>query len=268
MESLTSGIQYRHWPVADAKACVLLVHGLAEHTGRYHRLATRFNSARIAVVGPDHIGHGASPGVRAHVRRFSDYLEPLTALRERIKEWYPDKPVFLLGHSMGGLISAHALLVSQKSYHGAMFSGPAFTAVDPVSAPVMWIGRLLRYVFPKMGMLALNATEVSRDPAVVADYIADPLVYNGKITTSLGLEILDAMEVAISRAGEITLPVYIAHGEADVMAGPEGSTAFFESLASADKSLDFWPGLYHEIFHEPESEEVMARYLTWLEARL
>jgi alpha-beta hydrolase superfamily lysophospholipase len=149
-----------------------------------------------------------------------------------------------------------------------MFSGPAFTAVDPVSAPVMWIGRLLRYVFPKMGMLALNATKVSRDPAVVADYIADPLVYNGKITTSLGLEILDAMEAAISRAGEITLPVYIAHGEADVMAGPEGSTAFFESLASADKSLDFWPGLYHEIFHEPESEEVMARYLTWLEARL
>jgi alpha-beta hydrolase superfamily lysophospholipase len=268
MESLTSGIQYRHWPVADAKACVLLVHGLAEHTGRYQRLAARFNSASIAVVGPDHIGHGASPGERAHVRRFSDYLEPLTALRERIKEWYPDKPVFLLGHSMGGLISAHALLVSHKSYHGAMFSGPAFTAVDPVSAPVIWIGRLLRYVFPKMGMLALNATEVSRDPAVVADYIADPLVYNGKITTSLGLEILDAMEVAISRAGEITLPVYIAHGEADVMAGPEGSTAFFESLSSADKSLDFWPGLYHEIFHEPESEEVMARYVTWLEARL
>jgi len=140
--------------------------------------------------------------------------------------------------------------------------------VDPVAAPVIWIGRLLRYVLPKMGMLALNAEQVSRDPAVVADYIADPLVYNGKITTSLGLEILDAMEVAVARAGEIALPVYIAHGDADVMAGPEGSTAFFESLGSADKSLDFWPGLYHEIFHEPESEEVMARYVSWLEAHL
>ena len=96
MERLPSGIQYRHWPVTDAKACVLLVHGLAEHTGRYHRLASRFNDAGIAVVGPDHIGHGASPGVRAHVRRFSEYLEPLTALRKLIGEWYPGTPVFLL----------------------------------------------------------------------------------------------------------------------------------------------------------------------------
>ena len=155
MERLPSGIQYRHWPVTDAKACVLLVHGLAEHTGRYHRLASRFNDAGIAVVGPDHIGHGASPGVRAHVRRFSEYLEPLTALRKLIGEWYPGTPVFLLGHSMGGLISAHALLDEQQLYRGAMFSGPAFSA-NPVSALVIWIGRLLRYVLPKMGMLALN----------------------------------------------------------------------------------------------------------------
>lgn len=268
MESLPSGIQYRHWPVPEAKACVLLVHGLAEHTGRYQRLAARFNEAGIAVVGPDHVGHGASPGVRAHVRRFSEYLEPLTALRQHIEARYPDTPVFLLGHSMGGLIAAHALLASQQSYRGAMFSGPAFVAVNPVPAPVIWLGRLLRYVFPKMGMLALNAEEVSRDPSVVADYLADPLVYNGKITTSLGLEILDAMDAAIAQAGAITLPVYIAHGEADVMAGPEGSRDFFEALGSADKTLDFWPGLYHEIFHEPESEEVMGRYVTWLEAHL
>jgi alpha-beta hydrolase superfamily lysophospholipase len=98
--------------------------------------------------------------------------------------------------------------------------------------------------------------------------MADPLVYNGKITTGLGMALLDAMEVAIARAGEITLPVYIAHGDADVMAGPEGSQAFFDALGSEDKTLDFWPGLYHEIFHEPESEEVMTRYVSWLQAHL
>jgi len=268
MESLPSGIQFRHWPVEDAKACVLLVHGLAEHTGRYERVAARFNERGIAVVGPDHIGHGASPGVRCHLDRFDEYLAPLTALRAQIADWYPDKPVFLLGHSMGGLISAHMLLEAQAAYRGAMFSGPAFKAVDPVSPLTIRIGRLLRSLLPKMGMLALNAQEVSRDPAVVADYLADPLVYNGKITTSLGLEILDAMETAIRRAGEVTLPVYIAHGDADVMAGPEGSSAFFEGLSSQDKTLDFWPGLYHEIFREPEAEEVIARYVDWLEARL
>ena len=123
MESLSSGIQYRHWPVENPKACVLLVHGLAEHSGRYERVAARFNARGVAVVGPDHIGHGASPGLRCHLDRFDEYLAPLTALRAHIDDWYPGKPVFLLGHSMGGLISAHLLLESQGAYRGAMFSG-------------------------------------------------------------------------------------------------------------------------------------------------
>ena len=148
-----------------------------------------------------------------------------------------------------------------------MLSGPAFHA-DPAPAPVMLIGRLLRYVLPKVGMVSLDANGVSRDPAVVADYIADPLVYNGKITSGLGIEMLDAMEVAIARAGEITLPIYIAHGDADVMAGPEGSQAFFDALGAQDKTLDFWPGLYHEILNEPDSEEVISRYVNWLESHL
>ena len=81
MESLPSGIQYRHWPVDDAKACVLLAHGLAEHTGRYEHVAARFNEHGVAVVGPDHRGHGASPGARVYLKSFSEYLEPMQALR-------------------------------------------------------------------------------------------------------------------------------------------------------------------------------------------
>lgn len=268
MESLSSGVQYRHWSVDDAKACVLLAHGLAEHTGRYEHVAERFNERGVAVVGPDHIGHGASPGARVYLKAFSEYLGPMRALLARIDEWYPERPVFLFGHSMGGLISAHLLLESQAAFRGAMLSGPAFHAVVPAPAPLLWIGRLLKTVLPKLGMVTLDANGVSRDPAVVADYLADPLVYNGKITTGLGIEMLDAMEVAIARAGEIKLPTYIAHGDADVMAGPEGSQAFFDALGAEDKTLDFWPGLYHEILNEPESEEVIARYVSWLERHL
>ncbi len=268
MESLPSGIQYRHWPVDDAKACVLLAHGLAEHTGRYEHVAARFNERGVAVVGPDHMGHGTSPGVRVYLKSFSEYLEPMQALRACIDEWYPGRPVFLMGHSMGGLIGAHLLLASQAAFQGAMLSGPAFHAVDPAPAPLLWVGRVLKKVLPKLGMVSLDANGVSRDPAVVADYLADPLVYNGKITTGLGIEMLDAMEVAIARAGEITLPIYIAHGDADVMAGPEGSQAFFDALGAQDKTLDLWPGLYHEILNEPESEEVITRYVNWLETHL
>ena len=264
MESLPSGIQYRHWPVDDAKACVLLAHGLAEHTGRYEHVAARFNERGVAVVGPDHRGHGASPGVRVYLKSFSEYLEPMQALRARIDEWYPGRPVFLMGHSMGGLIGAHLLLASQAAFQGAMLSGPAFHAVDPAPAPLLWVGRVLKKVLPKLGMVSLDANGVSRDPAVVADYLADPLVYNGKITTGLGIEMLDAMEVAIARAGEITLPIYIAHGDADVMAGPEGSQAFFDALGAQDKTLDLWPALYHELLKAPESAEVITRYVNWL----
>ena len=268
MKSLPSGIRYRHWPVDNARACVLLAHGLAEHTGRYEHVASRFNERGVAVVGPDHVGHGASPGVRVYLRTFSEYLEPLQALSDCIAEWYPGRPVFLFGHSMGGLISAHLLLESQDAFKGAMLSGPAFHAVDPAPAPLLWIGRVLRYVLPKLGMVSLDASGVSRDPEVVADYIADPLVYNGKITTGLGIEMLDAMKVAIARAGEIILPMYIAHGDADVMAGPQGSQVFFDALGSQDKTLYFWPGLYHEILNEPESEAVITRYVKWLESHL
>jgi alpha-beta hydrolase superfamily lysophospholipase len=127
---------------------------------------------------------------------------------------------------------------------------------------------LLRYLLPKLGMVALDPSGISRDPAVVADYLADPLVHNGKITTGLGIEMLDAMDEAIASAGDISLPVYIAHGQADTMAGPEGSQAFFDALGAEDKTLDFWPDLYHEIFNEPESPEVIGRYVDWLEAHL
>ena len=268
MDSLPSGIRYRHWPVDNAKACILLAHGLAEHSGRYAHFVARFNERGVAVVGPDHVGHGASPGIRVFLRTFSEYLEPMLALRSCIEDWYPDRPVFLFGHSLGGLISVHLLLESQAAFQGAMLSGPAFHAVDPAPAPLIWIGRVLKTVLPKLGMVSLDANEVSRDPAVVADYLADPLVCNGKITMGLGIEILDAMEVAIARAGEIKLPIYIAHGDADAMAGPEGSRAFFDTLGAHDKTLHFWPGLYHEILNEPESEEVIARYVSWLELHL
>ena len=268
MESLSSGIQYRHWPVQEAKACIVLIHGLAEHTGRYERLAAYFNARQIAVVGPDHIGHGASPGTRAYVAHFGEYLAPLMELRAAISGWYPDTPTFMLGHSMGGLIAAHLLLQDAQSYRGAMLSAPAFAADEAVSSVTLWVGRLLRAVLPKIGMMSLAANQISRDPAVVADYVADPLVYNGKITAALGMEILSAMEQAIAGAQHITLPVYIAHGEADVMAMPDGSRTFFQALGSQDKTLDWWPDLYHEIFNEPESEAVMARFAGWLEAHL
>lgn len=268
METLPSGIRYRHWPVENARGAVLLVHGLGEHSGRYEHVAAAFNARGLVVLAPDHIGHGESPGHRVFVRTFDDYLMGVRELRAVIAEQYPQLPCFILGHSMGGLITGGVLLEDQAQYQGALLSGPAFAAEAPPSAVVMWIGRLLAKWIPKAGMISLDASGVSRDPEVVADYMADPLVNHGKITAALGIAIFDAMDQVMRQAHNITLPLLIMHGEADAMAAPKGSEQFAEAVGSEDLTLKLLPGLYHEIFNEPEGPEIIAAYADWIEARL
>jgi len=173
-----------------------------------------------------------------------------------------------LGHSMGGLIAGRLLLEDQQQYRGALLSGPAFAAEAPPSGLVMFIGRLLAKIAPKAGMIALDASGVSRDPQVVAAYNADPLVNHGKITAALGVALFDAMAEVMSRAAEIKLPLLVMHGDADTMAAPKGSEQFAAAVSSSDKTLTLLPGLYHEIFNEPEGANIIAAYAEWIESRL
>ncbi len=268
METLASGIRYRHWHVDNARGAVLLVHGLGEHSGRYQHLAEMFNARGLAVLAPDHLGHGESPGHRVFVQHFDDYLLGARELRAVIAQQYPQVPCFILGHSMGGLITGRLLLEDQDQYQGALLSGPAFAAEAPPSALVMWIGRLLAKWAPKAGLISLDASGVSRDPKVVADYIADPFVNHGKVTAALGIAIFDAMEQVMTQAQTISLPMLVMHGEADTMAAPKGSEQFAQAVQSQDLTIKLLPGLYHEIFNEPEGPEIIAAYADWIEARL
>lgn len=269
MQELPCGVKYRHWHAGEAtRGVILLVHGLGEHSGRYEHVAAQLNARGFSVLAPDHLGHGESPGTRVYVDAFDDYLVAVRECRDLIEWEYPDLPCFVIGHSMGGLITARLLLEDQARYVGAVLSGPAFAATEPPSAVVMWIGRLLARLLPKTGMIELDASGVSRDPKVVAAYNADPLVNHGKITARLGIGIFDAMADVMARAETITLPLLIMHGGADTMAAPEGSQAFAAAVGSSDNSLNILPGLYHEIFNEPEGPDVIAAVIDWLEARL
>lgn len=269
METLPSGIRYRHWPAeGETRATVVLVHGLGEHSGRYQALASHFNGRGFAVIAPDHLGHGESPGDRVYVDRFDDYLEGVRECRQLMTSLHPQCPCFLLGHSMGGLISARLLLEDQTLYRGALLSGPAFAAEAPPPAIVIWIGKLLSRIAPKIGMIELDAAGVSRDPDVVADYQADPLVNHGKVTTRLSVELLSAMERVLRAAGDITLPILLMHGAADAMAAPSGSQQFAETVGSHDLTFKLLPDMYHEIFNEPEGPQVIAEFADWIEARL
>ncbi len=269
MEQLPSGLRYRHWRAGQkTKAVVLLAHGLGEHSGRYEAFAEHCNANDIAVIAPDHRGHGQSPGERVFVKSFDEYLSGMRECRAIVTADYPQLPCFLFGHSMGGLIAARLLLQDQRQYAGAMLSGPAFVVSEPPSAPVLWLGRLLARLLPKAGMLALDANGVSRDPEVVAAYRDDPLVHHGKVTAGLGIALIDAMAQTLQDASAITLPIIMMHGGADTLAAAAGSERFFQNIGSTDKTLRLLPGLYHEILNEPEGDSVALDYIHWLEDRL
>ncbi len=264
-----AGLYYQGWlPEGEVRAVLLIVHGLAEHSGRYMNLVDRFVPLGYAVYGIDHVGHGRSEGRRLYVERFVDYTEPLRTYTDMVRRWQPDKPVFLVGHSMGGLIGALHLIDHQTELAGAVLSGPAVKVPGNISPATMAAGRMLSALVPKVGLVLLEAEGVSSDPAVVAAYLADPLVCRGKITARLGAEMLGAMERVGAEANRITLPVLILQGGADRLVDPSGAQMLFEKVASSDKKLIVYEGFFHEVFNEPQHDRVFSDVEQWLERHL
>jgi alpha-beta hydrolase superfamily lysophospholipase len=268
--SLGSGarLHVTRWPVAMPRAIVLLAHGLFEHAGRYGHVAARLNGAGFGVVALDHWGHGRSDGVRGYVPAFSVFLDGMDALLTETQAEFPRVPLLLLGHSMGGLIAVHHLLAHQRAYVAAAVSGPAILPAAPPSKMMIWISRLLSRIAPRLGVLALDASGVSRDAAVVAAYVADPLNYHGKIGARLAQVLFDAMAAAQDGAPTITLPLLVQHGDADTLAAPAGGEWLHDHAGSDDKTLLLYPGLFHEIYNEPERAAVLDDLVAWFDAHL
>lgn len=258
-----------HWlPDGLPKAVVLLAHGYAEHAGRYGHVAKRLTDAGYAVYAIDHWGHGKSDGRPGFVPRFSAFTDGLAELLTLVEVNHGDTPRLLLGHSMGGLIATLFLIERQSAFVAAALSGPAIVPGAPPSRFTIWISRFLSRFFPRLGVLALDANGVSRDPAVVAAYLADPLVYTGKIGARLGKEFMDAMAAAQAGAPKITLPILLQHGEKDSLAAVAGSQYLFDHVGSADKTLKIYPGLFHEIYNEPEQAAVLGDLVGWFDAHV
>ena len=259
---------YQYWqPETPPKAVILLVHGAGEHCARYEHLAQYLTEHNYAVAGLDHTGHGRSAGTPGFIECFEDYLETLDIYRQRVIADFPGVAQILLGHSMGGLISSYYLLQHQQDFLGCILSGAAIkTDIEP-GAVQMFIIRLLSKVLPRTGVLQLDASGVSRDPMVVDNYVNDPLVFHGKMTARKVSELFRAMTIVQSKAQHITLPMLLLHGGDDAMAAAEGSRFLYEHISSSDKTLTIYPGLYHEIFNEPEQREIFAEVLAWCNER-
>ncbi len=261
-------IYYQYWePEVAPRAVIVLVHGAGEHCARYEHLASYMTQHGYAVAGLDYPGHGRSGGTPGFVERFDDYVETLRTFHQRVGAEFPGLPQILLGHSMGGLISSLYLLQYQQDFAGCILSGPAIkTDIEP-GVLQMTLIRLLSAVLPKTGVLQLDANGVSRDPAVVEDYVKDPLVFHGKMSARKVAELFTAMHHIQANAGKITLPMLLLHGGDDAMAAAEGSRFLHSQISSTDKTLKIYPGLYHEIFNEPEQQEIFAEVLAWCNDR-
>ncbi len=256
--------EQRWLPEGEAKAHVAIVHGYAEHSGRYGYTGEALARLGYAVHALDLRGHGRSDGDRAYVRSFAEYLVDVRAFLARVDGRAGGRPAFLLGHSMGGAVVALILAVDHPTLRGALLSG---TAISPAPRIARAIIALLGRIAPRLPLIRLKASDVSRDPAVVEKYDNDPLVSRGRIRAGLAAAMSRAIQRIERDAPSITLPLLIMHGSADALANPAGSIALHERAGSADKTLKLYDGLAHEILNEPEKDQVIADIAAWLDAR-
>jgi acylglycerol lipase len=261
-------IFWQAWlPEGAPRAVIVLVHGASEHSGRYAHVAAGLVADGFSVYALDHRGHGRSEGRRAVIDRLGNAVADVDQLVLQTRERHPDVPVFMLGHSMGGTIALAYALRHQDRLAGMILSGP-LAALEAAPAPLRLIGRLLSAVAPGAPLIAIDATLVSRDPAVVEDYVADPLNYHGKLPARTVSELAAAIDDFPGQVAAITIPVLIAYGTADRLAPPAGSQMLDQRIGSADKTVKPYAGLFHEILNEPEREAVLGDVRGWLADRL
>ncbi|MBV9923040.1 MAG: alpha/beta fold hydrolase, partial [Pseudonocardia sp.] len=179
---------------------------------------------------------------------------------------HPGLPVVLLGHSMGGQIALAYALEHQTDLAGLVLSAPAL-AGEVVPKPMIPLLRALGRVAPKTRPAGIDVTKISKDPAVVAAYQADPLVHHGKPTLVLGLRILGQYAVLPERARQLTVPLLLQHGSADALTDPAGTRLLAVTAGSTDKTVRWYDGLWHEIYNEPERAQPLADLREWLAAR-
>ncbi len=261
-------IFWRSWTPdeAPARAVIVLVHGLGEHSGRYDHAVARLLGEGYAIHTLDHRGHGRSDGSRAFIEDIDHAVADVDTLVDRAVAAQPGVPVFMLGHSMGGLISVRYALAHQDRLAGLILSA-TLAQLDAVPRGLELVARALSVIAPRAPLIAIDHGLVSRDPAVVEAYRSDPLVHHGKVPARTAVQLADAVERFPSTVGAITVPTLILYGTADALCTPAGSVMLGERIGAVDKTVHAYDGLFHEILNEPERDTVLDDIVGWLDTR-
>lgn len=253
----------RTWlPEMNAKAVIVIVHGFNAHSGQYQWVAEQFTNQNYAVYALDLQGRGQSEGERFYVNSFDDYESDVDSLMDIAKAANPGLPVFLLGHSAGGVVSCLYTLDHQEKING--FICEDFAHQLPAPDFVLAVFKGLAHLIPHTQLLKLKNEDFSRDPEVVKSMNNDPLIADEKQPVKTMEALVHADERLKKEFPLITLPILILHGTADKAAKPAGSQLFYDHASSTDKTLKLYDGAYHDLLHDIGKEKVMADILEWI----
>jgi acylglycerol lipase len=265
----TGGLKifFRSWrPDSTARGVVVIVHGFNSHSGHYLWVAEQLVANGLAVYALDLRGRGKSEGERFYVEHFGEYLDDVERMLAIAKTREPGLPVFILGHSAGGVISSVFTLEHQEELAGLICESFAFQVPGPEFALQVLKG--ISHFAPHAHVLKLPNKEFSRDPAVVAAMNADPLIANEVQPTLTVAEMVRADERLKREFPLFSLPVLIMHGTADKVTKPEGSQTFYDNAGSKDKTLKLYDGHAHDLLNDLDKETVMGDINAWIDARL
>ena len=250
-------------------AHILIYHGYGEHLGRYAEVMEWFSEAGWASWAVDFRGHGRSTGHRAYVERYDHYLQDAKALVDHVEKTNTGSlPVFLIGHSQGGLIALRSIQEGVGTFNGAVLSAPAMRVAIEANPVKVAAGKVLSRILPKLNLPPEIPNDyLCRDEERVALYSSDPLV-NHCVNCRWFTEFLKAQDTGFLKASSVGLPTLVLHPTADGIISPDSVKELYSKLGSADKELAVLEGYYHEPFNEPERREVFDSVLAWCTKRL
>ena len=249
-------------PEKKAKAVIALVHGHGEHCGRYQYVADFYTKNGIAVISFDLFGHGKSGGQRGHLPEEKAYLSSIDNLLDYASSQYPDLPIILRGHSLGGAIVLWYGLEQKPKINGIIASAPLFASFEPVPPYKLFLAKTMNSIFPAFSMKSeINTDSLSRDRSVVTKYKADPLVHD-LISARLGWTIIEKGIWLREHAREFPLPLLLMVGTGEKIVNLSDIDEFAKQVPNIDYKI--WDGLYHELHNEPEKEMVLKYELNWV----
>jgi alpha-beta hydrolase superfamily lysophospholipase len=254
-------------PKNSIRGNILLIHGLGEHSGRYSHVGVRFANAGYALSAFDLRGHGKSDGKRGHSPSLNAFLDDIDQFIEINQSRIYDLPLFLYGHSLGGVLVINYSILRDAKLSGLLVTAPSLRNEVETQIIKLAAVNLLSGIFPSLTFPSgLNVKYLSVDESIVEAYLNDPLVHD-RASLSLAKHSLKAISRIFGQADKLSSPILVMHGSMDKISFPSGTTDFVNKL-SGSVTFKLWEGFYHELHNEPDKEKVFAYMIDWLNTQI